>query len=67
MDHEAMRQAMNRALQEIHNNFCNNCKNPYQENQGGYTDLVTFEKIYKIWYCKDCFKSFQNEDDSFKD
>ena len=51
-----MRDAMTRALEEIHNDFCNSCKNPFVENSGEYSDLVTFNKIYKIWYCKDCTK-----------
>lgn len=54
VDHLAMREAMNRALEEIHNHFCNNCKNPYLQNSGQYKELKTSEKIYQIWYCKDC-------------
>ena len=67
MDHQAMREAMNRALDEIHNNHSDNCKAPFNENEGGYTDLVTVEKLYKIWYCNDCFEVVEDEDDYFKD
>ena len=67
MDHEEMQGAMNRALDEINNDYCNNCKNPFNENQGGYTDLITVDKMYKLWYCDDCFEVVEDEDDYFKD
>jgi RNase P subunit RPR2 len=54
VDHVAMRNAVNRALEEIHNAFCNSCKNPYNNDSGEFIDLVTLDKIYKIWYCQDC-------------
>jgi hypothetical protein len=54
VDHIAMRNAVNRALEEIHDSFCNNCKNSYNNDSGGFIDLVTLDKIYKIWYCEDC-------------
>jgi hypothetical protein len=63
MDHEEMQGAMNRALDEINNDYCNNCKNPFDKNQGGYTDLITVRKMYKVWYCDDCFEVFEDEDD----
>lgn len=67
MDHQAMSEAVTRALGEIHNDFCNNCNNPFDQNQGRYTDFVTLSKMYKIWYCDDCFKVVEDEDDYFKD
>ena len=69
MDHKEMRDAVTRALDEIHNDYCNSCKNPFNENQGGYTDLVTVNKMYKIWYCDDCLYKLWYEDDDnyFKD
>lgn len=54
-----MRNAMNRALDEISNDYCNNCENPFDKNQGGYidyADLITVTKMYKVWYCDDCFE-----------
>ena len=65
VDHNAMRDALNAALSEEHNQFCNNCKSPYDSNQGGYTDLFTVNKMYKIWYCGDCFEVIENEDEYF--
>jgi hypothetical protein len=63
MDHEEMQGAMNRALDEINNDYCNNCKNPFDKNQGGYTkyqggytNFITVTKMYKVWYCDDCFE-----------
>lgn len=64
-DFDEMRKAMTRALDEIHNDFCNNCKNSFDENQGGYTDLITVDKLYKLWYCDDCFEVIENEDEYF--
>lgn len=65
VDHDAMRDAVHRAMQDIHNDFCNNCKAPFNLNQGGYTDLFTIQKMYKIWYCDDCFEVIENEDEYF--
>lgn len=64
-DFEEMRKAVTRALDEIHNDFCHHCKNPFDENQGGYTDLITVNKMYKLWYCDDCFEVIENEDEYF--
>ena len=55
VDHNSMREAMDRALDEVHNKHCNQCKSPFLENTGAYTQLVTYNKIYQIWYCKDCY------------
>jgi hypothetical protein len=57
MDHEEMRAAYMRAL-NIHQTdfieFCNFCKNDYVENSGEITDLVTSNKVYKMWFCDEC-------------
>ncbi len=65
VDHEAMKKAVSDAMEELENNFCNECKAPYSEGQGGYTDLVTVSKLYKIWYCDDCYEYVENEDEYF--
>jgi hypothetical protein len=65
VDHNEMNKAFNKAINEVHNNFCNNCKADYDPNQGGYTDLFTVKKMYKIWYCDDCFEVIENEDEYF--
>lgn len=65
VDHDAMKQAVSDAMETLDNNFCNECKNPYVKDQGGYTDLVTLSKLYKIWYCNDCFEFIENEDEYF--
>ena len=54
VDHLSMRNAVNRALEEIYNNFCNYCKNPYNNDSGKFIDLPVFDKVYIIWYCQDC-------------
>jgi hypothetical protein len=54
VDHLSMRNAVNRALEEIHNSFCNYCKNPYNNDSGEFIDLPVFDKVYIIWYCQDC-------------
>jgi hypothetical protein len=57
MDHEEMRAAYMRALDLNKTDFteyCNICKNDYIQNSGEITDLVTLNKIYKMWYCDDC-------------
>jgi RNase P subunit RPR2 len=62
VDHIAMRNAMNRALEEIHNNHCNQCKDPFIEGSGEYTELLTMVKTYKIWYCDKCTKQEEEND-----
>jgi RNase P subunit RPR2 len=62
VDHIAMRNAMNRALEEIHNNHCNQCKDPFIEGSGEYTELLTMVKTYKIWYCDKCIKQEEEND-----
>ncbi len=51
-----MNNAYNRALEEVHNKYCNSCKAPFVEGSGKYTELTTIVKIYKIWYCNECWK-----------
>jgi hypothetical protein len=57
MDHEAMRAAYLRALEynkEDYTGSCNDCKSIYIFNTGEFIDIVTVDKIYKIWYCSPC-------------
>jgi len=57
MDHEAMRAAYLRALNHNRTDFtdvCHNCKLDYVPNSGDIVDLVTLDKIYKLWYCQTC-------------
>lgn len=60
VDHLSMRDALDRALNHEKNQYCNSCKNPYLVDSGGYTNLVTYDKVYNIWYCQTCF--FTDED-----
>ena len=61
MDHQAMREALTRALDEVYNDFCINCKNPFEDNQGSYIDFITYYNLYKIWYCNDCFQLLERK------
>jgi RNase P subunit RPR2 len=63
VDPNEMHDAMHRALEEIHNDFCNSCKEPFIEGFGKYADLVTTLKIYRIWYCDNCWKKQEEEND----
>jgi hypothetical protein len=57
MDHEAMRGAYLRALEynkEDYTSFCNDCKSAYVSDTGEFVDLVTVDKLYKLWYCSPC-------------
>lgn len=52
-----MRAAYLRALnynKEDFTAFCNDCKSTYISSTGEFVDIVTSEKIYKIWYCSPC-------------
>ncbi len=57
MDFDAMRQAYLRALdykKEVFNSFCNLCKSDYLHDSGEIIDVVTVDKVYKVWYCQPC-------------
>lgn len=58
MDHEEMRAAYMRALDLDKTDFlehCNICKTDYIVESGEITQLVVFDKIYKMWFCNECF------------
>jgi hypothetical protein len=57
IDRDEMNNALDRALEEVHNEYCNSCKEPFVKNSGKYTELTTIVKIYKIWYCDECWKN----------
>jgi RNase P subunit RPR2 len=63
VDHREMRDAMNRALEEIHNKYCNFCKDPFIQDSGTYTKLTTSSKTYQIWYCDNCSKKQEEQND----
>jgi len=57
MDHEEMREAYIRALkqgEDLFNSFCNICKADYLPDTGEIIDLVTIDKIYRVWFCQPC-------------
>lgn len=57
MDHEEMRKAHIRALkqgEDLFNSFCNLCKADYLLNTGEIIDVVTIDKIYRVWFCQPC-------------
>jgi hypothetical protein len=54
---------MNRALEEIHNKYCNFCKDPFIQDSGTYTKLTTSSKTYQIWYCDNCSKKQEEQND----
>ena len=57
VDHEAMSNAMNNALETISYDFCNSCNKDAHDSEGEFTDLITSTKIYKVWYCYDCLEA----------
>jgi hypothetical protein len=57
MDHEEMREAYIRALKQsenLFNSFCNLCKTDYLPDTGEIIDVVTIDKIYRVWFCQPC-------------
>ena len=57
MDHEEMREAYIRALnrnKDLFNAFCNTCKADYLTDAGEIIDVVTIDKIYRVWFCQPC-------------
>ena len=57
MDHEEMRKAHIRALkhgEDLFNSFCNLCKADYMPDTGEIIDVVTIDKIYRVWFCQPC-------------
>jgi len=67
VDHIEMRNAMNRALQEVHNDYCNDCKEPFVKNSGEYAELITSDapmvRMYRIWYCDKCITKQEEQND----
>jgi len=63
VDHISMREAMNRALEDVHNDHCNDCKEPFTEGSGKYSELLTMVKLYKIWYCNKCWNKQEEQND----
>ena len=71
MDHEEMRAAYLRALNYVkktdYTDFCNDCRNDYLADTGGFVHVKTIltgdaeNKTYKLWYCADCSAKFDNE------
>jgi len=54
---------MNRALEEVHNDHCNDCKEPFIEGSGEYAELITMVKVYRIWYCNRCIVKQEEQND----
>lgn len=54
VDHQAMRDAMNRAINYEYTQFCNDCKTPYIPETGYETTIYDGIASYTLWYCKDC-------------
>lgn len=57
MDHEEMRAAYLRAIDIDRTDFthvCNICKQQYIQGSGEIIDIVTYNKVYKIWNCPNC-------------
>jgi hypothetical protein len=63
VDHIEMRNAMNRALEEVHDDHCNDCKEPFTEGSGEYAELITMVKVYRIWYCDKCIIKQEEQND----
>lgn len=57
MDHEEMRNALDRAIETFKLDQCNNCGNPSDSNTGEFIDLILTHKIIRIWECSDCVAS----------
>ncbi len=56
VDHDEMRKALNRALNDDLDDLCNQCRTPYDRDSGDIVEIFTASKIYKVWYCSDCLE-----------
>lgn len=54
MDHEEMRNAMNRAIDTFKLHQCNMCGSDAVPGFGENVDLVLSDRIIRIWECSDC-------------
>lgn len=61
MDHEEMRNAMNRAIESFKLDQCNMCGNPAVQNDGEFIDLVLSDKIIRIWECSSCISKTDSD------
>lgn len=60
MDHEEMKAAMNRAIENFKLDQCNMCGNPASQNHGEFIDIVLSTKIIRIWECSVCLSKTDN-------
>lgn len=54
MDHEAMKNALHRAIEDFKLDQCNMCGNSADQNDGEFIDIVLTDKIIRIWECSFC-------------
>lgn len=62
-DHEEMRNAIDRAVENFKINECNFCKTPFIQDGGYFSEIQLMHKFVRIWECADCVETlgFKNK------
>lgn len=61
MDHEAMKTALDRAIQDFKLDQCNMCGKPADQNDGEFVDIVLTDKVIRIWECSSCLPKVEDD------
>jgi hypothetical protein len=56
VDNKELPNNLNRVLNDDLDDLCNQCRTPYDRDNGDIVEVFTTFKVYKVWYCGDCLE-----------